>query len=76
MLVTPTIRLMVKLYLKRDLQNEKVYFFNCLCILLYLLICFTCSIQVIPITTTDNYSLVEALVSRILLSVWGLVLWN
>lgn len=42
MLVTPTIRLMVKLYLKRDLQNEKV----------------------IPITTTDNYSLVEALVSH------------
>ncbi|XP_009121061.1 histone-lysine N-methyltransferase ASHR1 isoform X2 [Brassica rapa] len=42
MLVTPTIRLMVKLCLKRNLQNEKV----------------------IPITTTDNYSLVEALVSH------------
>ncbi|CAN6869884.1 unnamed protein product [Brassica oleracea] len=42
MLVTPTIRLMVKLYLKRNFQNEKV----------------------IPITTTDDYSLVEALVSH------------
>jgi SET and MYND domain-containing protein len=40
--VTPTIRLMVRLYIKRNLQNEKV----------------------LPITTTDNYSLVEALVSH------------
>ncbi|CAH8262559.1 unnamed protein product [Arabidopsis lyrata] len=40
--VTPTIRLMVKLYIKRNLQNEKV----------------------LPITSTDNYSLVEALVSH------------
>ncbi|CAL9223388.1 unnamed protein product [Arabidopsis halleri] len=40
--VTPTIRLMVKLFIKRNLQNEKV----------------------LPITTADNYSLVEALVSH------------
>ncbi|KAG7534141.1 hypothetical protein ISN45_Aa08g017200 [Arabidopsis thaliana x Arabidopsis arenosa] len=40
--VTPTIRMMVKLYIKRNVQNEKV----------------------LPITTTDNYSLVEALVSQ------------
>ncbi|XP_010538974.1 PREDICTED: histone-lysine N-methyltransferase ASHR1 [Tarenaya hassleriana] len=40
--VTPTIRLMVKLYLKRKLQNE----------------------QVIPMTITDNYGLVVALVSH------------
>ncbi|XP_010467589.1 PREDICTED: histone-lysine N-methyltransferase ASHR1 [Camelina sativa] len=40
--VTPTIRLMVKLYIKRNLQNEKV----------------------LPVTTTDNYTLVEALVSH------------
>ncbi|XP_028757579.1 histone-lysine N-methyltransferase ASHR1 isoform X1 [Neltuma alba] len=44
--VTPSIRLMVKLYLRRKLQSEKV----------------------IPSTATDNYSLVEALVARILLS--------
>ncbi|GLT70883.1 hypothetical protein SLA2020_429360 [Shorea laevis] len=43
--VTPSIRLMVKLYLRRKLQSEKV----------------------IPSTATDNYNLVEALVSRILL---------
>ncbi|ESQ50674.1 hypothetical protein EUTSA_v10022664mg [Eutrema salsugineum] len=42
MLVTPTIRLMLKLYIKRNLQNDKV----------------------MPITTTDNYSLVEAMVSH------------
>ncbi|XP_074279508.1 histone-lysine N-methyltransferase ASHR1 [Silene latifolia] len=40
--LTPSIRLMAKLYLKRKLQNEKV----------------------IPATVTDNYSLVEALVSH------------
>ncbi|GLT57740.1 hypothetical protein SLA2020_306900 [Shorea laevis] len=40
--VTPTIRLMVKLYLRRKLQNEKV----------------------ISVTATDNYDLVEALVSH------------
>ncbi|KAL2893175.1 Histone-lysine N-methyltransferase ASHR1 [Bienertia sinuspersici] len=40
--LTPTIRLMVKLYLKRKLQNEKV----------------------ISATVTDNYDLVEALVSH------------
>ncbi|XP_025665356.1 histone-lysine N-methyltransferase ASHR1 isoform X1 [Arachis hypogaea] len=43
--VTPSIRLMVKLYLRRKLQNEKI----------------------IPSTVMDNYNLVEALVSRILL---------
>ncbi|CAN8257745.1 unnamed protein product [Cochlearia groenlandica] len=41
-LVTPTIRLMVKLYIKKKLQYDKV----------------------MPTTTTDNYSLVEALVSH------------
>ncbi|KAJ4700614.1 histone-lysine N-methyltransferase ASHR1-like [Melia azedarach] len=41
--VTPSIRLMVKLYLRRKLQSE----------------------MVIPTTATDNYSLVEALVSHI-----------
>ncbi|KAK4572932.1 hypothetical protein RGQ29_031065 [Quercus rubra] len=40
--VTPSIRLMVKLYLRRKLQSEKV----------------------IPTTATDNYNLVEALVSH------------
>ncbi|KAL9245528.1 hypothetical protein vseg_019171 [Gypsophila vaccaria] len=40
--LTPSIRLMVKLYLKRKLQNEKV----------------------LPASVTDNYSLVEALVSH------------
>ncbi|XP_062146363.1 histone-lysine N-methyltransferase ASHR1 [Alnus glutinosa] len=40
--VTPSIRLMVKLYLRRNLQSEKV----------------------IPTTATDNYNLVEALVSH------------
>ncbi|KAE8077407.1 hypothetical protein FH972_015974 [Carpinus fangiana] len=40
--VTPSIRLMVKLYLRRKLQSEKV----------------------IPTTATDNYYLVEALVSH------------
>lgn len=40
--VTPSIRLMVKLYLRRKLQSEKV----------------------IPSTATDNYNLVEALVSH------------
>ncbi|XP_043704587.1 histone-lysine N-methyltransferase ASHR1 isoform X1 [Telopea speciosissima] len=43
--VTPSIRLMMRLYLKRKLQSE----------------------QVIPKTATDNYNLVEALVSRILI---------
>ncbi|KAG5524985.1 hypothetical protein RHGRI_031610 [Rhododendron griersonianum] len=49
--LTPSIRLMVKLYLRRKLQNEKI----------------------IPTTATDNYNLVEALVSRILIyvSLWG-----
>ncbi|XP_058190033.1 histone-lysine N-methyltransferase ASHR1 isoform X1 [Rhododendron vialii] len=41
--LTPSIRLMVKLYLRRRLQNEKI----------------------IPTTATDNYNLVEALVSHI-----------
>lgn len=41
--LTPSIRLMVKLYLRRKLQNDKI----------------------IPTTTTDNYNLVEALVSHI-----------
>uniref|UniRef100_A0A2N9F3I1 MYND-type domain-containing protein n=1 Tax=Fagus sylvatica TaxID=28930 RepID=A0A2N9F3I1_FAGSY len=41
--VTPSIRLMVKLYVRRKLQSEKV----------------------IPTTATDNYNLVEALVSHI-----------
>nr|POE93727.1 histone-lysine n-methyltransferase ashr1 [Quercus suber] len=40
--VTPSIHLMVKLYLRRKLQSEKV----------------------IPTTATDNYNLVEALVSH------------
>lgn len=40
--VTPSIRLMLKLYLRRKLQNDNV----------------------IPSTTTDNYSLVEALVAH------------
>ncbi|WCJ44594.1 Histone-lysine N-methyltransferase ASHR1 [Euphorbia peplus] len=40
--VTPSIRLMVTLYLRRKLQNEKV----------------------IPVTPTDNYNLVEALVAH------------
>ncbi|KAK9993553.1 hypothetical protein SO802_023256 [Lithocarpus litseifolius] len=40
--VTPSIRLMVKLYFRRKLQSEKV----------------------IPTTATDNYNLVEALVSH------------
>lgn len=40
--VTPSIRLMVKLYLRRKLQNDNV----------------------IPSTTTDNYSLVETLVAH------------
>ncbi|GFS41780.1 hypothetical protein Acr_00g0076420 [Actinidia rufa] len=42
--LTPSIRLMMKLYLRRKLQSEKL----------------------IPITVTDNYNLVGALVSRIL----------
>ncbi|KAG2701046.1 hypothetical protein I3760_06G025100 [Carya illinoinensis] len=41
--VTPSIRLMVKLYLRRKLESEKV----------------------IPTTATNNYNLVEALVSHI-----------
>ncbi|XP_059631872.1 histone-lysine N-methyltransferase ASHR1 isoform X1 [Cornus florida] len=40
--LTPSIRLMVKLYLRRKLQSEKI----------------------IPATATDNYNLVEALVSH------------
>ncbi|KAK9219683.1 hypothetical protein WN943_008329 [Citrus x changshan-huyou] len=48
--VTPSIRLMLKLYLRRKLQNDNV----------------------IPSTTTDNYSLVEALVARIL---FELIIW-
>uniref|UniRef100_A0A5B7AL27 Putative histone-lysine N-methyltransferase ASHR1 isoform X1 n=1 Tax=Davidia involucrata TaxID=16924 RepID=A0A5B7AL27_DAVIN len=40
--LTPSIRLMVKLYLRRKLQSEKI----------------------IPTTATDNYNLVEALVSH------------
>lgn len=41
--LTPSMRLMVKLYLRRKLQNEKV----------------------IPISATDNYNLIEAMVSHI-----------
>ncbi|KAH9756860.1 Histone-lysine N-methyltransferase ASHR1 [Citrus sinensis] len=48
--VTPSIRLMLKLYLRRKLQNDNV----------------------IPSTATDNYSLVEALVARIL---FELIIW-
>ncbi|WCJ43608.1 Histone-lysine N-methyltransferase ASHR1 [Euphorbia peplus] len=40
--VTPSIRLMVRLYLRRKLQNDKV----------------------IPVTPTDNYNLVQALVAH------------
>uniref|UniRef100_A0A803M5A2 Uncharacterized protein n=1 Tax=Chenopodium quinoa TaxID=63459 RepID=A0A803M5A2_CHEQI len=48
--LTPSIRLMVKLYLRRKPQDEKVEY------LAYL--------QVIPTTVTDNYNLMEALVSH------------
>ncbi|KAJ0024557.1 hypothetical protein Pint_08234 [Pistacia integerrima] len=53
--VKPSIRLMIKLYLRRKLQSEK----------LYLLVCFDC--QVIPTTAMDSYNLVEALVARSML---------
>lgn len=77
--VTPTIRMMVKLYLRRKLQNENVMglffylFFYCFICESYGVPCFVGNylkfaydfLQVIPVTAMDNYSLVEALVSRI-----------
>ncbi|CAK7347035.1 unnamed protein product [Dovyalis caffra] len=62
--VTPSIRLMVRLYLRRKLQNEMIA--HQLLFLAYVLTIFDCfDCQAIPTSVTDNYNLVEALVSHI-----------
>lgn len=71
--VTPTIRMMVKLYLRRKLQNENVGGLLVICLIFENnvlcfygeLLTFAYDYQVIPVTAMDNYNLVDALVSRI-----------
>lgn len=75
--VTPSIRLMVRLYLRRKLQNEMVITLSIwfivhrilltgLLSLAYALTIFNCfDCQFIPASVTDSCNFVEALVSRI-----------